>query len=414
MHFTARIFILSFCFFCFLSFTTSVSAIDVTFSPPPSELDVTDTFTTEVSVSGASNDSSYYIRGSFFHKDSPSSYFGYTKNNEGNWHNTPSEFTSYYKVTGNGTWDIEFKPNTTASGYKGSGEYQFKIARYTENGSLSWSDQIEPIQLIEPSTPSPTPTPTLQPTPAPNIQLSEVMACAEKGTYEWVELKNMSNFSAELTDWSIHDSKSYSKTFSANIASNGYTTIDVSNLNNSGDSVELFNQEGQQVDSMSYAACSTTTSWINSNGSWQQTTTITKNGGNTLTTPTPTPEPTPKPTDTPTPTPTSKPTATPKPSPTATDTTTDPTSITQPKNPAGTPNSSGFTLPALDDSGQILGAKTDNIDFPSSYATTAATTNSSAGNPGGIISLLIGSGLLIGIGGYFGKEWYNKHITTEG
>ena len=384
------------------------AAIELTFSTPPAELDVNQSFSLDITLSGATEGSEYYVRGSFFHNDTPTNYFGFTKNNSGNWNNKSGEFSNFYKIIGNGTTTIDFKPDLSVSEYKGPGSYQFKIGRYTTGGSLTWSNQSPAvIQLTSTSSPTPISTSTSQ--PEPQIELSEVMACPASGESEWVELKNTSSFTAELTDWFIKDStESYQKKFTVSIPSNGYTTIDVSNLNNDGDTVRLFNQASSQVASMSYSECLSGLSWMNNDGSWNQTTSVTKNASNTLTAPT-----TPPSTSTPTPKPTATPKSnpTPKPSDSASPTSSKNPSTTSPTRTASNQQATLAALPLIGESGEILGESTEDIPFPSSYATESASVkNDSSDKRSAIVAIVIGGTLFLGIGGYFLREWYNKQI----
>ena len=158
--------------FFFISASPIQAAITLSFSSPPISLNVDDSFILNIKLEGASANSEYYIRGSFFSPNSPANYFGFTRNNLGEWNNTPSQFTSYFKIVGNGEWQIEFKPDKTSTVYSGPGNYQFKVGRYTPGGSLTWSNQspadIHLFELSSSPTPSPSPTPSDSPTPTIN------------------------------------------------------------------------------------------------------------------------------------------------------------------------------------------------------------------------------------------------------
>lgn len=121
----------------------------------------------------------YYIRPGFSHSTTPSSYFGYIKNNSGNWYNGEPTIdkTQFLKVQLNPfvTWNdfIDVKPDLSSSAYKGVGSYSFKVGRYTETGTsvTEWSDSvtitITSSGIVTPS-PSPSPTPVVSPTPTPS------------------------------------------------------------------------------------------------------------------------------------------------------------------------------------------------------------------------------------------------------
>lgn len=166
-------FLFFFTFFAFPSF-----AATLTFSGVPSSISDTESFSVQVSFSiSSSPGTNYYIRAAFSHPDSPSNYFGYTKNNSGSWYNgTPSiDHTQYYKITldENSQWSgaIEVKPDIEDTDYKGSGTYNFKLGRYTEAGSgptwcITDGCSVASISITSP-TPTPTPVPTNTPTPTP-------------------------------------------------------------------------------------------------------------------------------------------------------------------------------------------------------------------------------------------------------
>lgn len=315
------IFLFSFIFF--LVSARAVSAkIELSFTQPPSELHGDQAFQTDVTLKGVDESSEYYIRGVFYKADS-SQYFGFTKNNEGNWQSEAQNFTQFYKIKGNTTVSISFKPDVASSSYVHDSTYLFKIGRYTPGGSLTWSDQspatillssptIENTPTPSPSivneavTSTPTSTPTASPTPpltttptttltatptptqvpdlAPNsVTLSEVMACPESGQSEWVELKNQTASVLTITNWKIKDSTdTHSISVNDSIGSYGYLVVSLSSsmFNNTGDSVRLYNASGTLIDQMSYTICSPGTTFIRVNDQWQMTKHPTQGGGN--------------------------------------------------------------------------------------------------------------------------------------
>jgi hypothetical protein len=157
-------------FFIFLIFAKGVfAATQVSVSDVPSGINESGEFEASVLLlcSGCTTDS--YLRGVFY--PSGSSYFGYTKDNSGNWSNVSgSSCTSYFKIfssdlSKDGTWSgkLVFKPDTESSYYNGSGEYLFKVGRYTPScGSPTWSLEST-ISIVGP-TKTPTPLPTSTPT----------------------------------------------------------------------------------------------------------------------------------------------------------------------------------------------------------------------------------------------------------
>lgn len=153
-------------------------AVDFTFSGAPANINETDTFSVNLNLKVSnSSGSAYYIKGGFSSTSTPTSYFGYTKNNQSNWYNGTDK-TQYYKIVmdQSGQWSgpIEVKLDTDADPeYKGGGTYNFKLARYTAGGSTAtYCDKesvpctVASISVIAP-TPQPTPTPTEKPAPTP-------------------------------------------------------------------------------------------------------------------------------------------------------------------------------------------------------------------------------------------------------
>lgn len=184
---------LTFLLFFFIS-KTPVFAATFTFSGISSSIADNESFFVNVYLSiSSSAGNSYYIRAAFSHPDSSTSYFGYTKNNTGNWYNatSPIDKTQFYKVTmgTDNQWSgtIEVKPDPDSSSYKGTGSYNFKLGRYTESGStVKWCDDeatgcsIESVSIMASATPTSvptntpiptnTPTPTKTPTPTPTTK----------------------------------------------------------------------------------------------------------------------------------------------------------------------------------------------------------------------------------------------------
>lgn len=159
--------------FADFNFTTSIAQISDTDSL---DVDVT------INLSASSADKTYYLRGAFY-KSGSTQYFGFTQNNSGTYYNGPysSDCDQLYKITtdANGDWQgtIKAKPDASDSGFEGTGDYLFKVGRYTESCNLTWADsnpiniQIQatatPTPEPTPDEPSPTATPTPSPTPKP-------------------------------------------------------------------------------------------------------------------------------------------------------------------------------------------------------------------------------------------------------
>lgn len=140
--------------------------------------------TLNLDLSTSTSDKTYFLRGAFF-KGGTTKYFGYTINNSGNPYNGPysncQELPSAH-VDQNGDWtgSVKVKIDPESSYFEGSGDYLFKIGRYTEScSSVTWADS-SPITIAVTQTifPSPSPTQTLQksspPTPTSSSLKSTV------------------------------------------------------------------------------------------------------------------------------------------------------------------------------------------------------------------------------------------------
>lgn len=147
----------------FLFFTREISAVmSLTFSGAPSSVEGETPFEVDASLIDAPASRTYYLRAAF-HEEGKTRYFGYTFNNIGSWHNSPGEHKSFLEITTNseGRWEgkLKAKVDLADSDFKGTGDYRFKIGRYTEGGSLPWSDNSVTIFIKGGSTSTPTPVP---------------------------------------------------------------------------------------------------------------------------------------------------------------------------------------------------------------------------------------------------------------
>ncbi len=120
----------------------------------------------KVLLSDFTNGESIFIKGAFSFPDS-TNYFGFTKKADG-W--VKNSITAVEQLSIKvGEWDgkLTVKPDLSDTGFKGSGNYNFKVGFYDYSGggeltSVNWSDtKTVSITFV----PSPTPTPTLTPTP---------------------------------------------------------------------------------------------------------------------------------------------------------------------------------------------------------------------------------------------------------
>lgn len=99
----------------------------------------------------------FYLKGAF-KKDGLTNYFGQTLTGE--WTGNGEKYSKQLKITSDpsGSWEgkIKVKPDGDDSGFDGTGEYIFKVARYTDSGNgPTWSNEskvkINAVQKPEPS-----------------------------------------------------------------------------------------------------------------------------------------------------------------------------------------------------------------------------------------------------------------------
>lgn len=124
--------------------STSSTVSTFTISNVPSSIDSTQTFTASVNLELSSYpNTKFYLKGAFA-KSGSTNYFGYTKVS-GNWVKNGSTYSDQYEITtdSNGKWsgNLEIQIDSLDSGYDGTGDYVFKVARYTTSNSLSWSNE---------------------------------------------------------------------------------------------------------------------------------------------------------------------------------------------------------------------------------------------------------------------------------
>lgn len=298
------VFFFSFFFFFFPS--PGWGAMSLTFSGVPLEVEGEEEFEVEIALLSAPKNRVYFLRAAFF-QEGTSNYFGYTLNNQGIWRNEVGEYCQFLEInTGEeGEWEgvLRARADLEAVGFQGPGEYLFKVGRYTEGGSLSWSDDEVGITIVVNPSPSPTlvPTPTSTPTPTPlsspategssspaptvapapvsytggGIFLNEIMAYPVEGG-EWVEIKNENDFEVSLVDWvldDVADGGSRPLEFSLEISGGGLGVVYVgTRFNNSGDVVRLIGQSGEEIHSYPYASAEKGYSFArDEDGNWHLT-----------------------------------------------------------------------------------------------------------------------------------------------
>lgn len=149
------------------------AARSITISGDTSSLSGENILTLTASTSGFVPGETVYIKGAFF-QSGMSNYFGFTKNGE-LWVKNSASNTTQRSVK-IGEWDgvIQTKVDYSDSGYKGEGDYLFKL-RFYYGSSLTadWSANEIAVAISEPD---PTITPTLSPTntPVPTVSPTQV------------------------------------------------------------------------------------------------------------------------------------------------------------------------------------------------------------------------------------------------
>ena len=116
------------------------------------------------------------MRANFF-PTGTTSYFGYTYN--GSSFINSSTCSDYLAVTidssGNWSGTMQAKIDVSSNSYAGSGNYGFKIRRYTQScSSYIWSNETTITASYSNSTPTPTPTPTPSPGSSSSFTISNI------------------------------------------------------------------------------------------------------------------------------------------------------------------------------------------------------------------------------------------------
>lgn len=149
--------------FLFISPTT-VLAVTTAITNYPSSIS-NDSFTLDVSVSGAT-DGTNYLRVDIY-KENTTNYFGETYNSTG-WYGS-SDGTQYFPVTiQSGSWSGSVQArmgSPTSTEYVGPGNYKLRIRRYTVSGNYTTSEANDSAITIAMTFATPSPTPPLAPSP---------------------------------------------------------------------------------------------------------------------------------------------------------------------------------------------------------------------------------------------------------
>ncbi len=151
-----------------------------TFSQPPAQINSDQFFTITLNLTGLSPAANYFLKGAFS-KGGSTNYFGQTQVGS-TWVKNNQSCTSQFLITtdSSGSWtgNLEIMPDSGDSGLTGSGDYLFKIGRYSASCSnLTWSSTAtvyindnRPTAIPIP-TPTPTPEPTFPPVSTPGVSL---------------------------------------------------------------------------------------------------------------------------------------------------------------------------------------------------------------------------------------------------
>lgn len=123
-----------------------------------------------------------------------------------------------------------------------------------------------------------------------DIRITELLPDPEGSdtTGEWIELYNASDFDADLFHWSVADPQTkYTFKEGAMIFAGGYYVLwrgeSGISLNNTGDSVTLFNPASLEMMKVTYTASTSGSSWANFEGDvWQWTSKVTPGEQNVL------------------------------------------------------------------------------------------------------------------------------------
>ncbi len=116
-----------------------------TITNTPSQINSDQQFNITVNLSLPSNPNTvFYLKGAFKKPDG-SNYFGETLVS-GSFVKNSSSFTNQHQITtdssGNWSGTLETKPDDSDSGFTGTGDYVFKVGRYTASGSgPTWSNE---------------------------------------------------------------------------------------------------------------------------------------------------------------------------------------------------------------------------------------------------------------------------------
>lgn len=174
------------------SIPTSNASPSFSISGVPAQINSDQSFNVSVNLNLPSNvNTTYYLTGAFKKVDGMR-YFGLTKK-DSSWIQYGDEYLNKNKIVtdSNGSYSstLEIKPDVDDNDYKGTGDYTFRVGRYTTGGSgPTWNNTEIPVKIIDNSIISTSaPTPTLSPTITPISSIS-------------AEVKKMSSANSSISD----------------------------------------------------------------------------------------------------------------------------------------------------------------------------------------------------------------------
>lgn len=150
--------------------STNNSTSSFTISNTPSQINSDESFIVSVNLFLPDNqNTNFYLKGAFKKSDS-SNYFGQTLVSD-SWVKNSSSYSSQFPITtdtsGNWSGNLEIKSDADDTGFTGSGDYIFKVAKYTTVGSgPTWSNEAN-LSII--ATAKDTQSPTNMTIPQPSI-----------------------------------------------------------------------------------------------------------------------------------------------------------------------------------------------------------------------------------------------------
>ncbi len=138
--------------------------------------------------------------------------------------------------------------------------------------------------------PEPTPEPLTYPTGA--IRITEIYPSPPTGSSEWLELWNATQSTIALEGWTLKDASGATTKLAGTILAAGYFLVSDPKgyLNNSGDTVTLFDPAGNLIETVTYPTVKRGEAYTRDGETWTMTTTPTPLAPNVVASTTPTTE----------------------------------------------------------------------------------------------------------------------------